>query len=95
MPTYIYGKEAFLKFVEKHLGEDTVILVSSDVIDLRLEKLESHVGLKEYFVVETALAADVLISKDLDKFDEKPKYMIAFLAEEELTEDARKSVRKT
>jgi len=93
MPTYLFGKDSFLEFIKKYLDEDTVVIVSSDVTDLSLEKMESHLGVKDYFKIEFVVSADVLKSKDEDEFDEKFKYAIVFVKKDELTEDGLKALR--
>ena len=93
MPTYLFSKDAFLEFINKYLEEDTVVIVSSDVTDVNLEKMESHLGVKDYFKVEFTISADVLKNKDVDEFDEKFKYAIVFVKKNELTEEALKAVR--
>ncbi len=93
MPTYLFSKDAFLDFIKKYLEDDTVVMVSSDVTDVNLEKMESHLGVKDYFKVEFTISADVLKSKDVDEFDEKFKYAIVFVKKDELTDEALKVVR--
>lgn len=93
MPTYLFSKDAFLDFIKKYLEDDTVVIVSSDITDVELEKMESHLGVKDYFKVEFTISADVLKSKDIDEFDEKFKYAIVFVKKDELTDEALKAVR--
>ncbi len=94
MPTYVFEKDAFLEFIKKYLEEDTVVLVSSDVTDVKVEEMESHLGRKEYFRVEFTISADVLKNRDVDEFDEKFKYAIVFAKKDELTEEGLKALRK-
>ncbi len=93
MPTYLFGKDAFLEFIKKYLEDDTVVIVSSDVTDVSLEKMESHLGVKDYFKVEFTISADVLKDRDVDEFDEKFKYAIVFVKKDDLTDEALKAVR--
>ncbi len=92
MPTYVFTKESFLKFLESHLNDDVVVIVSSDVTDFRREKMESYVGEKEYFLIEFAVAADILKVGD-DEFDELMKYTVVFADKDELSDDGRKALR--
>ena len=85
--------ESFLDFIKKYLDEDTVVVVSSDVLDISMEKIESHLGVKDHYKVEFAISADVFKKKDIDEFDEKIKYVMIFVKKEDLTEFALKSIR--
>ncbi len=93
MPTYLFSKDSFLEFIEKYLEDNTVVIVSSDITDVELEKMESHLGVKDYFKVEFVISADVLKNKDIDEFDEKFKYAIVFVKKDDLTDEALKAVR--
>jgi hypothetical protein len=93
MPTYLFGKDSFLEFVKKYLGDDTVVVVSSDVLDVSMEKIESHLGVKDHYKVEFAISADIFKEKDVDEFDEKIKYVMVFVKKNDLTESALKSIR--
>ena len=44
MPTYVFGKESFLKFLEGHLSDDTVIVVSSDITNFDKRRVKSYTG---------------------------------------------------
>ena len=92
MPTYIFSKNSFLDFLEKYLKDDVVIVVSSDVTDLKKEKLESFVGEKDYFLTEFGIPCDIL-KVDEDEFDELIKYAIIFVDKEKLSEEGKKSLR--
>ncbi len=92
MPTYVFTKEGFLKFLEGHLEDNVAIIVSSDVTELKLERLQSHVGEKDYYLTEFAVSADVF-ELDEDAFDELPKYAIIFADKEELSSVGREVLR--
>ncbi len=92
MPAYVFGKESFLKFLEGHLDEDVVIVVSSDVTDFRKEVTESLVGEKEYCFAEFAIPADIF-DADKEELDELMKYAIVFVEKEMLSESGKKAVR--
>ena len=93
MPTYLFSRDAFLDFIKKYLEEETIVIVSSDVTDVSLERMESHLGVKDHFKVEFTISADILKSRDVDEFDEKFKYAIIFVKKDELTDEALKAVR--
>jgi hypothetical protein len=93
MPTYLFGKDSFLEFVKKYLDEDTVVIVSSDVLDVSIEEMETHIGVKENYRVEFAISSDVLKERDIDEFDEKFKYAIVFVRRDDLTDSALRSIR--
>jgi|Deesub1362A_J573_1020465.scaffolds.fasta_scaffold00239_50 uncharacterized protein (DUF927 family) len=92
MPTYVLSKESFLKFIEGHFDEETVVVVSSDQTAVRREKITSHLGEKEYFLTEIAIAADVF-NLDDEEYDEAVKYTIVFIDRNELSEEGRNSIR--
>jgi hypothetical protein len=56
-------------------------------------KIESHLGVKDYYKVEFLISGDVFKEKDIDEFDEKIKYVMIFVKKEDLTESAIKSIR--
>jgi hypothetical protein len=94
MPNYIFEKNAFTKFIEKHLKDDTVVLVSSDFDDSEAQRIESHIGLKDYFEVKAKVLADVFKEKDAGEFDDKFKYVVVFASSEDFTEKALEKIRK-
>jgi len=81
-----------MRFLEGHLDEDIVVVVSSDVTEFRKERTESMVGEKDYFFVEFAVAGDVFKAKE-DEVDEMMKYTIIFVEKEMLSEIGNKAVR--
>ncbi len=93
MPVYIFDKEAFLDFIEKHFEEDTVAVVSSDFSDCEKEKIDSPVGLKDYFCTTGHVAADIFSEDEPDDFDGLMRYMTVFCDKDELTEEALEKVR--
>ncbi len=92
MPAYVFSRESFLKFLEGHLDEDVVIVVSSDITDFRVEKTESMVGEKEYCFTEFAIPADIF-NADEDEIDELMKYAVVFVDKGMLSEAGVKVVR--
>jgi hypothetical protein len=94
MPSYIFEKNALTKFIEKHLKDDTVVVVSSDFDDSELQRIESHIGLKDYFEVKANVVADVFKEKDAGKFDDKLKYVVVFASNKDFTDEALKEIRK-
>ncbi len=88
MPTYVFSPESFIEFVKKHLGEDVVVVVSSDVMDVEKAELESHIGEAEHYVIKFAVS-DVTCSEP----DEFPLYAIVFSPKDELKEKAKKAIR--
>jgi len=92
MPTYIFSKDSFLKFLEKYLKDDIAVIVSSDVTNLKKEKIESFIGEKDYFLVEFGIPCDVL-RVDEDEFDELIKYTVVFVDKDVLSETGKKSLR--
>ena len=88
MPTYVFRPEGFLEFIKKHLGEGVAVIVSSDVLEVEEAELESHIGGAKHNVVKFAIS-DVAEGE----IDEFPLYAIAFVAEEELKEEAKKAMR--
>jgi len=94
MPTYIFDKDAFLDFVKKHLDENTVVVVSSDFTDSEIEKIDSPVGKKDYFVSRTHISADIFRNPDSEDYDGMFRYMTVFCESDELTDEAFRKVRK-
>ncbi|AIG99341.1 AF2331 family protein [Archaeoglobus fulgidus] len=92
MPTYVFSKESFLKFLEGHLEDDVVVVVSSDVTDFCKKLSESMVGEKEYCFAEFAFPADIF-DADEDEIDEMMKYAIVFVEKEKLSEAGRNAIR--
>ncbi len=92
MPTYIFSKDSFLKFLEKYLKDDIAVVVSSDVTNLKKKKIESFIGEKDYFLVEFGIPCDVL-RVDEDEFDELIKYTVVFVDKDVLSETGKKSLR--
>ena len=94
MPTYVFDREGFLKFLEKNLHEDTMVLVSSDVTDVDTASGDSYgLGKRDFYMVTTGVVADVFKEKDIDEFDEKPKYLVVFVSKDELTDEAVEKAR--
>ena len=92
MPTYVFSKESFLKFIEGHLEDDVVVVVSSDQTGVRKETISSHLGEKDYYITEIAIASDVFNLNE-EEFDEAVKYTIIFVDRDELSEEGRNSIR--
>ncbi len=88
MPTYVFSPESFVEFIKKHLGEDVVVVVSSDIVDVERGELESHIGKAEHYVIKFAVS-DVTNSEP----DEFPLYAIVFSPKDELKEEAKKAIR--
>ncbi|RLI79756.1 hypothetical protein DRP04_08875 [Archaeoglobales archaeon] len=93
MPAYIFGKEAFLRFLEGHLDEDTVVVLSSDITEFKKEEMESYVGKKEYYLVEFGVPADILNIGE-EEFDELMKYAVVFIEKDMLSEVGKKNIRE-
>ncbi|AEA48126.1 AF2331 family protein [Archaeoglobus veneficus] len=94
MPTYVFDKEGFMKFLEKNLGEDTMVIVSSDVTDIDEASGNSYgLGKRDFYMVTIGVVADVFKEKDVDEFDEKPKYLVVFTSSDELTSEAIEKAR--
>ncbi|ADB58046.1 AF2331 family protein [Archaeoglobus profundus] len=92
MPTYVFNENSFLDFIKKNV-EGKVAVVSSDVLDVDIEEMETHLGVKKHFVVKFAISADVFKEVDLDKFDEILKYCVVFVESDELSEIGKKAMR--
>uniref|UniRef100_A0A7C2NAK6 AF2331-like domain-containing protein n=1 Tax=Archaeoglobus fulgidus TaxID=2234 RepID=A0A7C2NAK6_ARCFL len=92
MPAYVFSKESFLRFLEGHLDDDVVIVVSSDITDFRKEKTESLIGEKDYCFAEFAIPADIFNAEE-EELDELMKYAIVFVEKELLSEAGKKAVR--
>ncbi|WP_202319518.1 AF2331 family protein [Archaeoglobus neptunius] len=92
MPTYIFSRDAFIRFLEAHLDEDVVVVVSSDITDFKKERTDSMVGEKDYYFMEFAVAGD-LFQVDEEGVDELMKYAIIFVEKELLSEVGKKAVR--
>ena len=93
MPTYVFTKEGFLKFLEGHLEDDVVVVVSSDVTEFRKELTDSMVGKKEYYFMEFAVSADIFEASE-DDVDEMMKYTVIFVERDMLSEVGEKAMRK-
>lgn len=93
MPVYIFDKEAFMDFIEKHFEEDTIAIVSSDFDDCEKEKIDSPVGLKDYFTTKGHVAADIFSEDDPDDFDGLMRYITVFCDKDEITEEAQEKIR--
>lgn len=94
MPTYIFDRDKFLDFVKKHLSENTVVIVSSDFADSKVEKIDSPVGKKDYFISPTHVSADIFRSNDAEDYDGMFRYVTIFCETDELTDEACSKVRK-
>lgn len=92
MPAYVFSRESFMKFLESHLDEDTVVVVSSDITGFKVEKTESMVGEKEYCFTEFAVPADIFRA-DEDEIDELMKYAVIFIDKDMLSEAGIKAIR--
>jgi len=92
MPTYVFEENSFLDFIKKNV-EGSVAVVSSDVVDVDIEEMETHLGVKKHFVVKFAISADVFRDLDLDEFDELLKYAVVFVEREKLSEEGKKAIR--
>ena len=94
MPTYVFDRDGFLKFLEKNLREDIMVVVSSDITDVDVTSDDSHgLGKRDFYMVTTGVVADVFKEKDVDEFDEKPKYLVVFVSRDELTDEAIERAR--
>ncbi len=92
MPAYVFSRESFLKFLEGHLDEDVVVVVSSDVTDFCKKLSDSMVGEKEYCFAEFAIPADIF-NADEEEIDEMMKYAIVFVEKEMLSEAGKNAIR--
>ncbi len=92
MPTYIFSRESFMRFLESHLDEDVVVVVSSDLTDFKKERTDSLVGEKDYFFMEFAVAGDILDASE-DEVDELMKYAVVFVEKDLLSEVGKKAIR--
>ena len=92
MPTYLFGENSFLDFIKKNI-EGRIAVVSSDILDVDIEEMETHLGVKKHFVVKFAISADVFKDVDLDEFDELLKYAVVFVDKEKLSEEGKKAMR--
>ncbi len=92
MPTYLFGENSFLDFIKKNV-EGKIAVVSSDILDVDIEEMETHLGVKKHFVVKFAISADVFKDVDLDEFDELLKYAVVFVDKEKLSEEGKKAMR--
>ncbi len=90
MPTYVFSKEAFMRFLESHLDDETVAVVSSDEVKMRRERVKSHLGEGDYYFSEFAVSADVFEGD----FEDAVKYLVVFASLDELTEKGRNAIRK-
>ena len=91
MPTYVFGKESFLKFLEGHLDEETVIVVSSDITNFNKRRVESYTGEGDYYFVEFGIPD--IFELNEDEVDELMKYAIIFIDKDELNEEGKKQLR--
>jgi len=92
MPAYVFSRESFMKFLESHLYEDTVVVVSSDITGFKVERTDSMVGEKEYCFTEFAVPADIFRA-DEDEIDELMKYAVIFVDKDLLSEAGSKAIR--
>ena len=92
MPTYLFGEDSFLDFVKRNV-EGKVAVVSSDVVDVDIEEIETHLGVKKHFVVKFAISADIFKDVDLDEFDELLKYAVVFVERDKLSEEGKRAIR--
>ncbi len=91
MPTYVFNEKSFLELVKKNV-EGSFAVVSSDVLDVDVEEMETHLGKKKVFVVKFAISTDVF-DLNVDEFDELIKYAVVFVGEDNLSEEGRRAVR--
>jgi len=91
MPTYVFGKESFLKFLEGHLSDDTVIVVSSDIASFDKRRVKSYTGEGDYYFVEFGIPD--IFELNEDEVDELMKYAGIFVEKDELNEEGRKQLR--
>ncbi len=91
MPTYVFNEKSFLEFVKKNV-EGSFAVVSSDVLDVDVEEMETHLGKKKVFVVKFAVSAGVF-NLNVDEFDELIKYAVVFVSKDNLSEEGKKAVR--
>ncbi|WP_457550553.1 AF2331 family protein [Archaeoglobus sp.] len=92
MPTYVFDENSFLDFIKKNV-KGNIAVVSSDVLDVNVEEIETHLGVKKHFVVKFAISADVFKDVDLDSFDELLNYAVVFVERDKLSEERKKAIR--
>ncbi|WP_457550865.1 AF2331 family protein [Archaeoglobus sp.] len=55
------------------------------MLDVNVEEIETHLGVKKYFVVKFAISADVFKDVDLDSFDELLNYAVVFVERDRIS----------
>lgn len=68
---YVFSEESFVDFAKKNV-EGSVAVVSSDVLDVDVEEMETHLGKKKVFVVKFAVSSEVfnLSPRRIRRFDQ-------------------------
>ncbi len=91
MPTYVFSEGSFIDFAKRNV-EGNVAVVSSDVMDVDVEEMETHLGKKKVFVVKFAVSSEVF-NLTPEEFDDLIKYAVIFVDKDDLSEEGKRALR--